>query len=273
VIRVLTYHSHNIFGDGYDANDHVALAADLQVLEQVGARIVPLEHIAELVRARQADSTRECLVGLSFDDGPVFDVHDFVHARFGMQRGFAGILRDFSSLSGRDAPATSFVIASPDARRAMERAPQCGFPEVEGWLDEAWWSVAAQSRTWSIGNHSWDHVHEVPEVIAADLPARNNFALVDHYVAADAEISRASRYINARVEGTCRLFAYPFGHVNRFLVEEYFPQRTAEHGMTAAFSVGVAAITSETSPWNIPRLVCGEHWRSADGLAALLREN
>jgi hypothetical protein len=269
-VRVLAYHSHNIAGNDYATNDHVALAADLETLHRLGARIVPLEAIAAMVRERRVEG-EELTVGLSFDDGPVFDVEDFVHQRFGPQRAFASILRDFSARTGREACATSFVIASPEARLAMERAPDCGYPERFGWLGEHWWKTAAESPTIAIGNHSWDHVHHAPARLAIDLPRRDDFALVDGYVAADAEIRRAADYINARVGGRCRLFAFPFGHVNEYLVNEYLPQRAHEHRMAAAFGVGAARIGAQTSVWNIPRVVCGDHWRSPDELLALLR--
>lgn len=269
-VRVLAYHSHNISGGTYATNDHVALASDLGTLQRMGARIVSLERIADLVRERRVDETRERVVGLSFDDGPVFDVEDFVHGRFGPQRSFAGILRDFAARTGIEATATSFVIASPEARRAMELAPDCGYPDLPHWLGEHWWKPAAESSAIAIGNHSWDHVHHAPSRIVADLPRRDDFTLVDHYVAADAEIRRAGEYINARVGGRCRLFAFPFGHVNRFLLEEYLPQRKAEHGMVAGFGVAGDAITDGTSVWNIPRAVCGHHWHSPEELESLL---
>jgi peptidoglycan/xylan/chitin deacetylase (PgdA/CDA1 family) len=152
----------------------------------------------------------------------------------------------------------------------MERAPDCGFPDLAGWLGEHWWKPAADSPLLSIGNHSWDHVHHAPAAIAADLPERDNFALVADYVAADAEIRRAGDYINARIGGRCRVFAYPFGHVNAFLAGEYFPERKGEHGMIGAFGVGAEPITPRASVWNIPRVVCGEHWRRPEELEALL---
>jgi hypothetical protein len=66
------------------------------------------------------------------------------------------------------------------------------------------------------------------------------------------------------------VFAYPFGHVNGFLANHYFPERQAEHRMEAAFGVGREPVTNDTSVWNVPRAVCGEHWRSPQELEALL---
>lgn len=273
-IVVLAYHSHNITGNAYANNDHVALAADLETITRAGARIVSLEHIAATVRAERVRDGDETLVGLSFDDGPVFDFADFAHPKLGPQRGFLNILRDFRARHGAGAQpglhATSFVIASPAARRAMERAEECGFPYLEDWLGERWWPEAVGSGLMGIGNHSWDHVHRAVTEIAASAHARDNFERVDSYADADREIRAATHYINARVKGHCSVFAYPFGHVNDYLLNEYFPKLQNEHGMKAAFGTGGRAITAGDSVWHIPRAVCGHHWNSPEGLETLL---
>lgn len=269
---VLTYHSHNIAGTEYATNDHVALAADLRLLTQAGARIVPLGRI---VRALQARLEGEgLLVGLTFDDGPVFDFADFDHPRFGRQRSFFNVLRDFDSeLGPRAQPelhATSFVIASPEARAAMERAEDCGYPDLGGWLADGWWSAAIDSGLMGIGNHSWDHVHHAVPRIAIANPARDDFSLVDNEEDADREIPAATRFIRAKTGGRCEYFAFPFGHAPRYLVEKYLPERRDRHGMSAAFGVEGRAVHPDDSPWNIPRLVCGHHWKSPEALRGLV---
>jgi hypothetical protein len=270
---VLTWHSHNISGTEYAANDHVAFASDVRTIHDAGARIVPLAEIARAAREGPRGGD-DLLVGLSFDDGPRFDFADFEHPRFGPQRGFLGILRDFRVVVGEGAQprlhATSFVIASPEARRAMERAPDCGYPDMPDWLGDAWWSEAIDSGLMGIGNHSWDHVHHAVDRIAASAPRRDDFTLVDNYTDADREIRAAGAYINARVGGRCELFAFPFGHANAYLVHEYLPLRGYEHGMVAAFGTGGRAIAPGDSVWNLPRFVCGEHWNSPEGLRTLL---
>jgi hypothetical protein len=270
---VLTYHSHNISGSDYATNDHVALASDLRTVHTAGGRFVPLATIASSLRAG-LEGADELLVGLSFDDGPRFDYADFVHPLLGEQRGFLNILRDFRDEMGASAQpdlhATSFVIASPEARRAMERAPDCGYPDMPDWLGEDWWSEAIDSGLMAIGNHSWDHVHHAVERIAASTPQRDDFTRVASYTDADREIRAAAAYINARVQGRCTHFAFPFGHVNDFLVKDYLPLRGYEHGMVAAFGTGGRAVRADDSVWNIPRLVCGEHWRSPGELEKLL---
>jgi len=172
-IHVLTYHSHNVDGTAYAGNDHVAFAEDLEVIRRAGAEVVPLDELAARIAARDRSAAR--CVGLSFDDGPVFDVHDFVHPRFGPQRGFLNIMRDFRARhGGRALPrlhATSFVIASPQARACM----QAELPEYPGeWLSDAWWVEAMDSGLMGIGNHSWDHVHHaVPETAIGNPSTRS----------------------------------------------------------------------------------------------------
>lgn len=270
---VLTYHSHNISGTGYASNDHAALASDLRTLTARGARIVPLSCIVEALLCGMEGPPDEWRVGLTFDDGPVFDVADFVHPTHGSQRSFLNVMRDFVDEAGTDAQpglhATSFVIASPQARAAMERAPDCGYPDQPGWLGDSWWAAASTGML-AVGNHSWDHVHHAVERTAILAEERDNFARVDNYIDADREIRRSADFIRSKGGVPCHHFAYPFGHVNRFLVEDYMPSRIAEHRMAAAFGVDGRPVARADSIWNIPRAVCGHHWKSPAELVALL---
>lgn len=271
---VLTYHSHNITGSDYATNDHVALASDLRTLTAAGARIVPLARIVEALRGGLEGPADEVLVGLTFDDGPSFDFADFVHPSLGPQRSFLNVMRDFAAEAGAAAQpglhATSFVIASPEARGAMERAEDCGYPGIAGWLGDAWWKEAAGSGMLAIDNHSWDHVHHAVPRTAIVAEERDDFTRVACYIDADREIRRAADFIRSRAAVPCEHFAYPFGHVNRFLVEDYMPCRAPEHGMAAAFGVDGRALAPDDSIWNIPRAVCGHHWKSPQELRALL---
>jgi peptidoglycan/xylan/chitin deacetylase (PgdA/CDA1 family) len=272
---VLTYHSHNIAGATYGTNDHVALASDLRTLTRRGARIVPLDRIVESLHGGLRGDGLQ--VALTFDDGPSFDYADFEHRAFGLQRSFLNILRDFRAEAGAAAQpelhATSFVIASPDARRAMELADDCGYADIPGWLTDAWWNDAIDSGLMAVGNHSWDHVHRAVETLVASPEARDDFSRVETYDDADREIRQATAYIRSRTRGRCRYFAYPFGQMNRYLAEDYLPGHRAKHGMAAAFAVGGRAVAPDDSPWSIPRLVCGHHWRSPEALEALLRSS
>jgi hypothetical protein len=271
-LAVLTYHSHNVFGTGYAGNDHVALAADLEMLQGMGAQIVPLEEIAALVRSPRRPRGA-MVVGISFDDGPVFDFADFDHPVHGRQRGFLPVLRDFRERHGAAAQprlhATSFVIASPEARRAMERDPSAGYGFVQDWLSEDWWAPAVGSGLIGIGNHSWDHVHHSLATSAVSSNRRDDFTVVDNFADAELEIRAASQYIGARVRQPCTVFAFPFGHVNDYLVREYLPAHGPDFGLVAAFGTG-GLVSPDASPWSIPRVVCGHHWHSPAELRALL---
>jgi hypothetical protein len=272
---VLSYHSHNISGNEYWNNDHVALAADLETITRAGAAIVPLAAIADKLAAGTLASEASTLVGISFDDGPVFDVEDFVHPLHGAQRSFLNILRDFAERNPGAQPslhATSFVIASPEARHAMERSENADRAYPPDWLHQEWWPRATASKLMDIGNHSWDHVHEAVASTVAKVRKRNDFGLVRDYPGADAEIRAATEYINSGIGGACTLFAYPFGQSNPFLVRRYFPERQAEHKLAAAFSADGRAVRPGDSRWNIPRYVCGHHWKRPAELAAILAD-
>lgn len=105
---VLVYHSHNIAGSDYATNDHVALATDLAMLAARGARVISLREVAQRVRDGDLGGD-EALIGLSFDDGPIFDVEDFVHPVHGPQKSFASILRSCSAGGGRCTPRVSLL--------------------------------------------------------------------------------------------------------------------------------------------------------------------
>jgi hypothetical protein len=272
---ILTYHSHNMFGPGYAENDHVALPRDLETITRTGGRVAPLAAIAAALAERRIDGEGDLLVGLSFDDGPKFDAVDFVHPTLGPQRGFIGILQDFRERHGAAAQptlhATSFVIASPEARLAMQVAPESGYPGEPDWLGDSWWRPAVDTGLLEIGNHSWDHVHPLAPGVPLSVPQRGDFAVVNTYPDADAEIRRASVFIGERVGKPCRLFAYPYGHVSPYLAGDYLPHRRAEHGLVAAFGASGGAVRPDHSVWNIPRVVCGHDWKAPEALAALLR--
>lgn len=270
---VLAYHSHNISGTTYATNDHVAFASDLETLHRLGAQLVPVGAIVEdLARGKvRFDRPR---VAFTFDDGPVFDFHDFIHPLHGPQRSFCNAMRDFRHRHGTHVQpglqATSFVIASPAARRAMSAAEECGYTFLQGWLEDDWWSEAAASGFIEIGNHSWDHVHGALAEVATGSPRRNDFTVVDNFADADREIRHASEFIARRAGAPVRWFAYPFGHVNAYLPTDYLPSEGFRIGLRAGFGTGGRAVEAHDSVWDIPRVVCGHHWHSPDELSAIV---
>jgi len=268
-VPVLTYHANNVGGNDYANNDHVALAADLRAIHRAGLRIVPLSRVVDALLGEADDSTVDGAVALSFDDGSWFDWHDIDHPSCGPQRGFAGILRDFATETGAAVHATSFVIVSPEARTILDQTCLVG----RGWWTDEWWPAAEREGLIAIESHSWDHNHATLPVTAQRDQAKGTFRTIDTYADADAEIRQANDWLYAH----CRvprggLFAYPYGEINAYLVDDYLPHRTAEHRLRAAFATAQRPVEKTSNRWTLPRSVCGDHWRSPHEFALLLDE-
>lgn len=278
---VLSYHSHNIFGDRYENNDHVAFSKDLHLITEAGGEIVSLMSLVAKLRCYQAQERSEndgkTYVALTFDDGPVFDYKDFIHPVHGYQRSFYNEMMKFRA--GHDSniqpelSATSFVIASPSARQALARSPECGYTFLnEDWLGDDWWESASKTGMISIGNHSWDHVHPVVPNVALSSKMRGSFHEVATYADANAQIRDASTLISKKTNGlSVPLFAFPYGHYNDYLIKEYLPNHIDEHGLAAAFSADGRYITNQDSLWRLPRFICGLHWKSPENLIDILK--
>ena len=135
-------------------------------------------------------------MAITFDDGPIYDVEGFTHPRFGAQRGFLGIMRDFVAARGSCAQpglsATSFVIASAEARQVIEATYDAAYTYVgPGAMTDAWWNGAIDSGLIAIGNHSWDHLHPALPRVAHSRQARGDFTQVLSVEDADAQIADA----------------------------------------------------------------------------------
>ena len=270
-IPVLTYHSRNIEGNEYGNNDHVAFASDLCLITELGWQIQPLHHIVDRVfdgNGVLPDKT----IAITFDDATDFDFLDLPHPTAGMQRSMLNIMRDFVLKNPNAQPhlhATSFAIASPDARAAMDRA--CVFDC--GWMNESWWPDAIASGLIGIANHSWDHNHVCMDRVAQRNQEKGNFFCIDTEADADTQIREAARYIAERAPNpSVSLFGYPYGHVNDFLRKDYFPRQSVSGTpfVTAAFSTEAAYITEQSDRWSLPRFVCGWHWKSSAELREIL---
>lgn len=273
---ILTYHSHNISGNDYHENDHVALEADIGALCREGFQFVSLRRIVDAVLGGWNDpllQERKC-AAFTFDDGPLFDFQDFGHSRFGLQKSFRRILGEAQGRAPDSADGfcgTSFVIASPAARQCMAMAPECGFVDVNNWLTDHWWFEAARGGLLDIGSHSWDHVHPSLPEVALSSGLRGNFGNVCSELDADAQIAMATHYIRLKTKALATpFFAYPFGQASEYLLNEYFPHHQCRHGMTAAFTTDGRPVLPDENRWSLPRFVCGYHWRSQDELLKLL---
>lgn len=119
---VLTYHSGNIKGNDYATNSLVALAQDLATIHRLNLPIVPLHTVAQAVVSRDFSSLPDRVVAISLDDGLDFDFRPLVHPTHGLQRSVHQILSAFSAQNNTPVHATSFVIASREAREQMRIA-------------------------------------------------------------------------------------------------------------------------------------------------------
>ncbi|MGO8756345.1 MAG: polysaccharide deacetylase family protein [Gallionellaceae bacterium] len=277
---ILSYHSHNVFGLDYQNNDHVAFAQDLELIRASGAAIVPLMTLVTRMQSCKSGETRDTggkiYVALTFDDGPIFDYEDFIHPVHGHQRSFYNQMLRFREKHGSGVQpglsATSFVIASPSARQAMARSPECGYTFLdESWLGDGWWENAAKTGILSIGNHSWDHVHPaVPDVVISSQ-VRGSFDEVATYADANAEIRNASDFISHKTNGlSVPLFAFPYGQYNDYLIKQYLPDYRDEHGIIAAFSADGRYVSDKDNLWCLSRFICGFHWKSPEELVGIL---
>jgi peptidoglycan/xylan/chitin deacetylase (PgdA/CDA1 family) len=231
---------------------------------------VPLSRVVDVLLGAAPESTVDNAVALTCDDGSWFDWHDLDHPTCGPQRSFANILRDFAAETGAAAHMTSFVIVSPDARAILDRTCLIG----RGWWGDDWWRDAEREKLIAIESHSWDHNHHtLPETVQREQRT-GTFRTIDTHADADAEIRRANDWLDAH----CRvpragLFAFPYGETNEYLLRDYLPRHVAEHRLRAAFGTEPRPVGFDSDRWNLPRYVCGHHWRSADELLRRIRRD
>lgn len=271
-LPILTYQPMVIHGNDYATNHLKALAADLEVVTEAGFRIVPL---AEAIRAWLEGRGEELRDAVAFcvEDGTDFDFVDLPHPTAGTQRSVLNTLRDFAARHPGAQPAlhaTSFVVVSPEARTALDRACMIG----QGWWSDRWWADAVASGFMHIANHSWDHHHEaLPESFSLGA-RRGTFHTIDNMERADHEIRQAARHLRERVDNPgVALFAYPYGQGNDYLSRDYFPRYGEELRIRAAFTDRAGFLEPGTVRWDVPRFMFGRDWSSPDRLRELLAES
>jgi len=266
--HVLTYHSGNITGNDYATNDLVALAQDLEWLHAEGIPIVSARQIADALVERRTEGLPDRIAALTLDDGLDFDFIDLVHPFHGPQRSVETLLREFSRRHGVAAHVTSFVIASPDARRQIARSEMLDHQ----WIRDHWWAAATTSGRFHIGSHSWDHLSPSVRPVGQQDGKTGSFLWVTTFADAELQVRTAHDYIAARAPnpGTA-LFAYPYGEGSAYLVDEYLPAHGVAGGTLAAFAAGAEPIHAGSGRWRLPRFTCGMDWRSPDGLKAIFR--
>lgn len=268
-IPVLTYHAMNVSSNNYAENDHLALASDLETIAALGLRVIPLRRAVDWHQGLAGDDEVRSGVAITFDDGAWFDFYDLDHPSCGIQRGMINILRDFNAChaSAQQAHATSFVIASPQARASLDERCMIG----RGWWGDEWWAEAASSGLLDIGCHSWDHVHPELDNVSQQDQVKGDFSEVKSCGDCEVQFARAAEYI-AGVLGGRRpdLFAYPYGRASDYAVKEYLPAHRERHGYRAAFGTEARAMSRQDDVWLLPRFVCGRDWRSPRGLRDML---
>jgi len=261
----------NITENTYSGNDHIALASDLETIDELGFRIVPLSRVVDWHQGLLADEEMSRTVAITFDDGSWFDYYDLDHPACGPQRSMFNILGDFQtrSRSSRSVHATNFVISSPQARASLDKSCMIG----KDWWGDQWWPQAAASGLMDIECHSWDHVHPGLNQVAQQEQVKGDFRQVKTYEDAKIQFARAGEYIG-KVLGGMRptLFAYPYGHASDYSASDYLPNHQLEHGFRGAFATGPEAVSKTDNIWLLPRFVCGADWRSPQGLKDILND-
>lgn len=268
---IFCYHSQNCGGPESTGSDHNSLAENLELVAQFGLPIVSLQEVALSLRQPSSSRLPSPFVAFSCDDGTKLDWADYQHPVFGDQRSFANIMRDHCerhSISSKGT-ITSFVIASPEARHLIDE----GCYEGLQLSTEDWWLEAATEGLMLIENHSWDHAHQMVgmKLISPDCPGE--FRTVNNEILAEAQILQAHNYINSVCKDaghSSTLFAYPYGHTNPFLTNEFLPEQGEKAGIVGAFCTAGEFVSEDTDRFSIPRLVCGQHWRFPDEFESIL---
>ena len=262
-IPVLGYHSLNAPGYDYQSNDHIALEQDLKLIHSEGFTVISASVLVDhLLRKRWRKLTGNYVV-ISFDDAPDADFYDFRHPDVGCIKSFHTLLQQYK------VPAISFVIASPEARTELDKSCIAGRNE---WRD-SWWNDAIDLGLLEIGNHSWDHNHDTLETVAQRNQEKGSFHVIDTWEDADSQIRVAERYIQNKTRHRATgLFAYPYGHSNDYLVQQYLPDYQHQHAIKAAFTTAGQYVTPDSHRWKIPRFICGEHWKTPEELKVILRQ-
>lgn len=271
VAHVLTYHSQNVTGNSYETSDRVAFGADLDLFKQLGIEVVSALRLANALRNGRFDSLPEKCVILTMDDGPLVDFTESdIPPHAGQESMLSALRRQRRTFMGfpvgkPPTVATTFVIASPSARA------QLSAPVKMPWFNDSWWYAAQQSGYLDVGTHSWNHVHPDVDEMADSPHLKAAFNKIDTVEEADRQIKLASRSVRAITKHPAAgLFAYPYGQTNEFLVREYLP---CQDTVIAAFTTEPQPVHEGTGIWEIPRYICGDHWKSQDQLKALLMGN
>jgi hypothetical protein len=268
-VIILAYHSQAITGMQYENNEHVAFRSDVALLRRRAIPVLRLSHVVDLMRTGRFSRLPPKSACLTIDDGHDYDYLPVSHYTWGPQESMARILASaprtsWQRVTGQKLSATSFVIASPDARRQIAGDVK----DNPDRMADDWWAAAQASGNLDIGTHSWDHVHPWVKEVQSRPHVMEAFQNVDSPEEAEFQVAKACRFVMSKTgHDAARLFAYPFGQVSEYLVREYLPSQTL---VRAAVTTEPAPVHADTSVWRIPRYVCGAHWKSEAELDRIL---
>jgi len=264
---ILAFHSHNIAGNTYETNDHVALDGSLGLLGELGIPVLRLADIVRALRERTFGELPARFAAITMDDGSDYDWKPLTHPVHGPQEPMGAIVRRHTRailgiFARRRACATAFVIASPEAR------DQITGPAKPYRLSDDWWAEAQSSGYFDIGCHGWNHVHPLVEEVRRSPDLVEAFGNVRTPEEAERQVTQAARFIRGRAgAAAAHLFAYPYGQVSDYLADTWLP---AQDDVLAAFTTVDRPLEAGADPWRLPRYVCGWHWKSSDDLRAIL---
>lgn len=268
-IPVLCYHGMNANTTSYLGNDHIALDSDLQTLSELGYRLISGKQVVNFILGKIQFKADDRVICISFDDAPILDYADYDSPKIGPVESFRTILKTSNIFQHSQTPILNFAIADPTARNEIDIGCILG----QGDMSSDWWEAAIDEGLYDMANHSWDHLHKVLSAVAHSRNEKGSFFAVDNYLDADKQIRQAYAQLQKIVNYKATpLFAYPYGHVNDYLRDDYFPNYQREHQQLGAFTTAGDYVTRETNRWAIPRFVCGLHWRSADEFAKIVGE-
>lgn len=264
-VPILTYHGNGIDGTEYHNNDHVALAEDLELIQQLGLRNIPLSKLIQWHQGELSDAAVEKSVVLTCDDGSWFDYYDVDHPHYGKQISLFNIIKNHQNKYHQPLHISNFVIVSPDARKVLDEKCLIG----KGWWTDEWWQDAQNSGLMSIENHSWDHNHGV---LDNNNINDDTFKCIDNKSACDQQIKQAQQYIHGYFKGQyqAKFFAYPYGNYSDYLRHEYLPTYGKQLGLHAALTTEPAHVTKKSDIWALPRYVCNHDWNNVVELERIL---
>jgi len=263
-VPVLTYHSNNITGNDYHNNDHIALQADLVLIEQLGFKIISLDQLIDWHGGQLSDTSVDKAVVITFDDGSWFDYYDMQHPTMGLQKSFYNILKDHQDNTGQKMTASSFVIVSPQARDELDKGSLIG----KGWWTDQWWLKTQKDRVLTIENHSWDHNHHT---LSATRIKDQSFSSINDFSTCERQVYQSQKYLGQLLKPeTAKYFAFPYGDFSDYLVFDYLPNNATRLSLKAAFTTEPKYVTKQSNIWQMPRFVCGAHWQDKVGLKEIL---